>query len=101
MFLFEHLWVTARVMHNGYISSFFFSQADSAAASGRSTILPRRDSRQGAQDVWAGPGSRKGEGDVSYTSLSKYAHIIFGMKRFRSIVQLWQFSKSDPTPTYW
>ena len=77
MFLFEHLCVTARVMHNGYISSFFFSQADSAAASGRSTILPRRDSRQGAQDVWAGPGSRKGEGDVSYTSLSKYAHTIF------------------------
>ena len=44
------------------------TQADSAAAAGRGALLPRRDSRQGAQDLRTGPGSRKGERDVSYAS---------------------------------
>ena len=40
-------------------------QADSAAAAGRGALLPRRDPRQGAQDLRTGPGPRKGEKDVN------------------------------------
>ena len=47
------------------IFHLLFAQADSAAAAGRGALLPRRDSRQGAKDLRTGPGSRKGEKNVS------------------------------------